>query len=94
MKLKAGRRVYVPSQKIFGTVVREGGILGLPASYAVVDDLGKKSVFFGDNIDNYLDKERLIDWLVRNEDWSGIGSYDNLVENYYVGGNEYYVFRS
>lgn len=52
------------------------------------------SEFFGDNIDNYLDKEDLIDWLVKNEDWSGIGSYDNLVENYYVGGNEYYVFRS
>lgn len=51
MKLKAGRRVYIPSQKTFGTVVREGGILGLSASYAVVDDLGKKSVFIGDNIE-------------------------------------------
>lgn len=51
MKLTAGRRVYVPSKQIFGTVVREGGILGLKTSYAVVDDLGKKMVFVGDDIE-------------------------------------------
>lgn len=51
MKLKNGRRVYIPSQKTFGTIVREGGILGLSGSYAVVDDLGKKAVFFGDSVE-------------------------------------------
>lgn len=51
MKLKAGRRVYMPSTKTFGTIVREGGILGLASSYAIVDDVGKRSVFVGDNID-------------------------------------------
>lgn len=48
MKLETGRRVYVPSTETFGTIVREGGILGLAKSYAVVDDLGKKQVFVGD----------------------------------------------
>ena len=51
MKLEAGRRVYVPSTKTFGTVVRQGGILGLAESYAVVDDLGKKKAFVGNNIE-------------------------------------------
>ena len=51
MKLEAGRRVYVPSTTTFGTIVREGGILGLAKSYAVVDDLGKKQVFVGDDIE-------------------------------------------
>ena len=51
MKLEAGRRVYVPSTKTFGTVVRQGGILGLSESYAIVDDLGKKKVFVGNNIE-------------------------------------------
>lgn len=51
MKLEAGRRVYVPSTKTFGTVVRHGGVLGLSKSYAIVDDLGKKTVFIGDDIE-------------------------------------------
>ncbi len=51
MKLQGGRRVYMPSTKTFGTIVREGGILGLASSYAIVDDVGKRSVFVGDNID-------------------------------------------
>lgn len=51
MRLTAGRRVYVPSKKTFGTVVREGGILGLKTSYAVVDDLGKKMVFIGEDVE-------------------------------------------
>lgn len=49
--MEEGRRVYVPSKTAFGNVVKEGGILGLPASYAVVDDVGNKLVFFGDQID-------------------------------------------
>jgi len=51
MKLEAGRRVYVPSTKTFGTVVRQGGILGLSESYAIVDDLGNKKVFVGNKIE-------------------------------------------
>ena len=51
VELQEGRRVYVPSTKTFGTIVREGGILGLKASYAIVDDLGKKTVFIGDKVD-------------------------------------------
>ena len=51
MKLEAGRRVYVPSTETFGTVVRQGGILGLAESYAVVDDLGNKRAFVGNNIE-------------------------------------------
>ena len=51
VELQEGRRVYVPSTKTFGTIVREGGILGLKASYAMVDDLGKKTVFIGDKVD-------------------------------------------
>lgn len=51
MKLEAGRRVYVPSTETFGTVVRQGGILGLSESYAVVDDLGNKKAFIGNNIE-------------------------------------------
>lgn len=51
MKLITGRRVYIPSTQTFGTVVREGGILGLSESYAVVDDLGKKQVFVGNKIE-------------------------------------------
>lgn len=50
--------------------------------------------FFSGPIDNYLDREALINWLIRHEDWSNIAPYDNLLENYYVGGDEYYVFRS
>lgn len=43
--------MYVPCKTAFGTVVKEGGILGLPSSYAVIDDVGNKLVFFGDKID-------------------------------------------
>lgn len=51
MKLESGKRVYVPSTKTFGTIVRTGGVLGLSASYAIVDDVGKRSVFVGKNVD-------------------------------------------
>lgn len=51
MKLESGRRVYVPATKTFGTIVRQGGILGLRESYAIVDDVGSKTVFVGDKID-------------------------------------------
>lgn len=51
MKLKTGKRVYVPSTKTFGTIVRQGGILGLTSSYAVVDDVGERSVFLGNNME-------------------------------------------
>lgn len=51
MDSKNGRRVYVPSTKTFGTVIKEGGILGIPSSYAIVDDVGKKIVFVGDKLE-------------------------------------------
>lgn len=51
MKFETGRRVYVPSTGTFGTIVREGGILGLAKSYAVVDDLGKQKLFVGEDIE-------------------------------------------
>lgn len=51
MKFQTGRRVYVPSTGTFGTIVREGGILGLARSYAVVDDLGKQKLFVGEDIE-------------------------------------------
>ena len=51
MKFESGKRVYVPSTKTFGTIVRTGGVLGLSASYAIVDDVGKRSVFVGKNVD-------------------------------------------
>ena len=49
MKFIEGRRVYVPSQDMFGNVVREGGILGLKNSFAIVDDTGKRLVFVDKN---------------------------------------------
>lgn len=61
LKLEEGRRVYVPSTKTFGTIVRQGGILGLKSSFAIVDDLGKKSMFLGDNIEFvYVDSSQTI----------------------------------
>lgn len=50
LDLGSGRRVYMPSTKTFGTIVKKGGILGLDHSFAVVDDAGTKSVFVGDNL--------------------------------------------
>ena len=49
MKLEEGRRVYVPSRDMFGNVVRNGGILGLKSSFAVIDDTGKRLVFVDKN---------------------------------------------
>lgn len=48
MNLAPSRRVYVPSRKTFGYIVKEGGILGLKSSFAVVDDNGKRLLFVGD----------------------------------------------
>ena len=45
MKLIEGRRVYIPSKKTFGKVIRDGGILGLAKSFAVLDDTGNRMVF-------------------------------------------------
>lgn len=59
MDSKNGRRVYVPSTKTFGTVIKEGGILGIPSSYAIVDDVGKKMVFVGDKLEFvYVDSSK------------------------------------
>lgn len=51
MDLAKGRRVYVPSKTTFGTVIKQGGILGLSSSYAVVDDIGNRMVYFGEKAD-------------------------------------------
>lgn len=48
MKIVPGRRVYIPSIGTFGSVVKEGGILGLSNSFAIIDDTGKKMVFVED----------------------------------------------
>lgn len=61
MDPKNGRRVYVPSTKTFGNVVKEGGILGIPSSYAIVDDVGKKLLFMGDKVDfAYVDSSKTV----------------------------------
>lgn len=61
VEFEEGRRVYVPSTKTFGTLVREGGILGLKTSYAIVDDLGKKTVFIGDKAEFvYVDSSETV----------------------------------
>lgn len=51
MDSKDGRRVYVPSRKVFGSIVKSGGILGIPSSYAILDDTGKRLVFVGEKIE-------------------------------------------
>lgn len=62
MKLESGRRVYMPSTKTFGTIVRQGGILGVTSSYAIVDDVGKRFVYVGGDIDLvYVDSSKTID---------------------------------
>lgn len=45
MDLVPGRRVYIPSKKTFGNVMKTGGILGIKSSFAVVDDTGNKLVY-------------------------------------------------
>lgn len=61
MKLESGKRVYVPSTKTFGTIVRQGGVLGLNSSYAIVDDVGKRYVFVGNNIEFvYVDSSQKV----------------------------------
>lgn len=61
VEFEEGRRVYMPTTKTFGTIVREGGILGLKTSYAIVDDLGKKTVFIGDKADFvYVDSSETV----------------------------------
>lgn len=45
MKLIEGRRVYIPSKKTFGKIIRDGGILGLSNSFAILDDTGNRMVF-------------------------------------------------
>ena len=45
MKLIEGRRVYIPSRNTFGKVIRDGGILGLSKSFAILDDVGNRMVF-------------------------------------------------
>lgn len=67
MKLESGRRVYVPSTKTFGNIVRRGGILGLKESYALIDDLGKRVVYMGKPPEFvYVDTGKTVDGIEKS----------------------------
>lgn len=50
----SGERVYVPSTNTFGTIFKEGGILGIKNSYSVIDDAGRRQIFVGKSLDNIV----------------------------------------
>ena len=49
-----GSRVYVPQDRVFGTVVKHGGVLGIKDSYVVLEDGGRQKIFTGKSPDFVL----------------------------------------
>lgn len=52
----------------------------------VIDDLGL-------DIGDYIDGDELLDFLVRNEGWDVVSSYDGYVDTFRIGSYNYYVYR-
>lgn len=50
----SGERVYIPSKNAFGTIFKEGGIMGIKNSYSVIDDVGRRQIFVGKALDNIV----------------------------------------
>lgn len=57
MKLEKMDRVFVPSTGHFGHVQRKGGILGIKDSYAVIDDTGKRLIYTGKCLGDFVYSE-------------------------------------
>jgi len=50
----SGERVYIPSTNTFGTIFKEGGIMGIKNSYSAIDDAGRRLIFVGKSLDNIV----------------------------------------
>ena len=76
-------RVYIPGTTRFGNIVKKGGLFGLKDSFSIIDDTGKKQIFLGKNIVDFV-------YVETSENCKGEQCNEGVpVDGYQIIKNEY-----
>jgi len=76
-------RVYMPGTTRFGNIVKKGGLFGIKDSFSVIDDTGKKQIFLGKNIGDFV-------YVETSENCNGEKCNEGVpVDGYQIIKNEY-----